>query len=60
MFAVSGEVSMCESMMGKNKCESWNQFEVVFKPEGSKSLYCECLACHELKVTYDCMLFIIQ
>jgi hypothetical protein len=44
----------------RNKCEPWNHFGLVFKPEGNKCPYCKCLACHESKVTYDCMMCIIQ
>ena len=51
---------MCVPTMGKNKCGSWNCFGAVFKPEGNKYMYCKCLACHESKVTSDCMLCIIQ
>ena len=47
-------------MMGKNKCEPWNQFGVVFKLEDNKSSYCKCLACHKSKGMYGYMLCIIQ
>ena len=40
---MSGEVAMYVSRMGKNKCESWNHFGDVFKPEGNKSLDCKML-----------------
>ena len=60
MCAMSGEVAMCVSTMGKNKCESWNHFGVIFKPEGGKSLYCNCFACHQSKVMSDSMMCIIK
>ena len=59
MSVVSGEVTLCVSTMGKNKCESWKHFGIVFKLEGNKSSCCTCLACHESKVTSDCMMCMI-
>ena len=46
--------------MRKDKCESRNDYGIVFKREGNKSLYCKCLACPESNVTSYCMLCMIQ
>ena len=53
-------------MMEMNKSELWTHFEVVFKLEGNKFMYCECLASYESKATsrsiflyYKMVLYII-
>jgi hypothetical protein len=45
---------------GKEQIQSSNYFGIVFKLEGNTLCIISVWQCNESKVTFDCMLFIIQ